>query len=32
MIIIMLGGDLLGMSLTTDNVQPSPMPNRWQNR
>jgi H+-transporting ATPase len=30
MIISMLGGDLLGMSLTTDNVQPSPMPNRWK--
>jgi H+-transporting ATPase len=30
MIISMLGGDLLGMSLTTDNVQPSPMPNRWR--
>jgi H+-transporting ATPase len=23
-------GDLLGMSLTTDNVRPSPTPNRWQ--
>ncbi len=30
MVIIMLTGDLLGMSLTTDNVQPSPLPNRWQ--
>jgi H+-transporting ATPase len=30
MIISMLGGDLLGMSLTTDNVQPSPLPNRWR--
>jgi H+-transporting ATPase len=29
-IISMLGGDLLGMSLTTDNVQPSPTPNRWR--
>ena len=30
MVIIMLTGDLLGMSLTTDNVRPSPQPNRWQ--
>jgi len=30
MVIIMLTGDLLGMSLTTDNVQPSPMPNAWR--
>jgi H+-transporting ATPase len=30
MVIIMLTGDLLGMSLTTDNVRPSPMPNRWR--
>ncbi len=30
MVIIMLTGDLLGMSLTTDNVQPSPLPNRWR--
>jgi H+-transporting ATPase len=30
MVIIMLTGDLLGMSLTTDNVHPSPLPNRWQ--
>ena len=30
MIISMLGGDLLGMSLTTDNVQPSPIPNAWR--
>ena len=29
-IISMLGGDLLGMSLTTDNVQPSSKPNRWR--
>lgn len=29
MIIVMMVGDLLGMSLTTDNVQPSPLPNRW---
>ncbi len=30
MVIIMLTGDLLGMSLTTDNVQPSPAPNAWR--
>jgi len=30
MVIIMLTGDLLGMSLTTDNVQPSPIPNAWR--
>ncbi|MGA2152830.1 MAG: HAD-IC family P-type ATPase [Bryobacteraceae bacterium] len=30
MVIIMLAGDLLGMSLATDNVRPSPMPNRWR--
>jgi H+-transporting ATPase len=30
MVIIMMTGDLLGMSLTTDNVRPSPTPNRWQ--
>ena len=30
MIISMLSGDLPGMSLTTDNVQPSPKPNSWQ--
>jgi H+-transporting ATPase len=30
MVIVMLTGDLLGMSLTTDNVRPSPMPNAWQ--
>ena len=30
MVIIMLTGDILGMSLTTDNVRPSPMPNRWR--
>ena len=29
MVIIMLTGDLLGMSLTTDNVRPSPTPNAW---
>ena len=27
MVVIMLAGDLLGMSLTTDNVRPSPTPN-----
>jgi H+-transporting ATPase len=30
MVIVMLTGDLLGMSLTTDNVQPSPKPNVWR--
>jgi H+-transporting ATPase len=30
MVIIMLTGDLLGMSLATDNVQPSAMPNVWR--
>jgi len=30
MVIIMLTGDFLGMSVTTDNVQPSATPNRWQ--
>jgi H+-transporting ATPase len=30
MVIIMLTGDLLGMSLTTDHVRPSPMPNTWR--
>jgi H+-transporting ATPase len=30
MVVIMLTGDLLGMSLTTDNVRPSPMPNAWR--
>jgi H+-transporting ATPase len=30
MVIIMLTGDLLGMSLTTDNVRPSPRPNAWR--
>lgn len=30
MVIIMLTGDLLGMSLATDNVQPSPLPNAWR--
>jgi H+-transporting ATPase len=30
MVIIMLTGDLLGMSLTTDNVRRSPTPNVWR--
>ncbi len=30
MVIIMLTGDILGMSLTTDNVRPSPSPNVWR--
>jgi H+-transporting ATPase len=30
MVIVMLTGDLLGMSLTTDNVRPSPQPNAWR--
>jgi H+-transporting ATPase len=30
MVIIMLTGDLLGMSLTTDNVRPSSTPNAWR--
>ncbi|HUD98187.1 MAG TPA: HAD-IC family P-type ATPase [Bryobacteraceae bacterium] len=30
MVIIMLAGDLLGMSLATDNVWPSPTPNKWR--
>ena len=30
MILIMITGDFLGMSLTTDNVRPSPAPNAWQ--
>jgi H+-transporting ATPase len=29
MVIIMVAGDFLSMSLTTDNVRPSPMPNTW---
>jgi H+-transporting ATPase len=29
MVLIMIAGDFLGMSLTTDNVRPSPMPNAW---
>ena len=30
MVIIMITGDFLGMSLTTDNVRPSPQPNAWR--
>ncbi|MDR3416658.1 MAG: HAD-IC family P-type ATPase [Nevskia sp.] len=30
MVIIMITGDFLGMSLTTDNVRPSPLPNAWK--
>jgi H+-transporting ATPase len=30
MVIIMITGDFLGMSLTTDNVRASPMPNAWR--
>ena len=30
MVIVMITGDFLGMSLTTDNVRPSPLPNAWQ--
>jgi H+-transporting ATPase len=30
MIIVMLAGDFLGMSSTTDNVRPSQQPNRWR--
>jgi len=30
MIIVMMAGDLLGMSLTTDRVQPSLLPNHWR--
>jgi magnesium-transporting ATPase (P-type) len=30
MVIVMVAGDFLAMSLTTDNVQPSPMPNAWR--
>ncbi len=30
MVIVMLAGDFLGMSLTTDNVTPSPMPDTWR--
>ncbi len=30
MVILMIAGDFLAMSLTTDNVRPSPMPNAWR--
>ena len=30
MALIMIVGDILGMSLTTDSVQPSPHPNSWR--
>jgi len=29
-VIVMIAGDFLSMSLTTDNVRPSPMPNAWR--
>jgi H+-transporting ATPase len=29
-VIVMIAGDFLAMSLTTDNVRPSPMPNAWR--
>jgi H+-transporting ATPase len=30
MVLIMITGDFLGMSLTTDNVRPSLAPNAWR--
>jgi H+-transporting ATPase len=30
MVILMITGDFLAMSLTTDNVRPSPMLNAWR--
>jgi H+-transporting ATPase len=30
MVIVMITGDFLSMSLTTDNVRPSAMPNAWR--
>jgi H+-transporting ATPase len=30
MVILMIAGDFLAMSLTTDNVRPSPRPNAWR--
>ncbi|MEO6974136.1 MAG: HAD-IC family P-type ATPase [Rhodoferax sp.] len=30
MVIVMIAGDFLAMSLTTDNVDPSPSPNAWR--
>lgn len=32
MVIVMITGDFLGMSLTTDHVRPSPAPNEWKIR
>jgi len=32
MVIVLITGDFLGMSLTTDNVRPSPRPNAWHIR
>jgi H+-transporting ATPase len=30
MVILLIAGDFLAMSLTTDNVRPSPLPNAWR--
>lgn len=30
MVIVMIAGDFLSMSLTTDNMRPSPIPNSWR--
>ena len=30
MVIVLITGDFLGMSMTTDNVHPAPKPNAWQ--
>ncbi|MBI2718415.1 MAG: HAD-IC family P-type ATPase [Rhizobiales bacterium] len=30
MVVVMIAGDFLAMSLTTDNVRPSPLPNSWR--
>ena len=30
MVLVMIAGDFLAMSLTTDNVRPSPLPNTWR--
>jgi H+-transporting ATPase len=30
MVLIMIAGDFLGMSTSTDNVRPSPLPNAWR--
>jgi H+-transporting ATPase len=32
MVMVMIVGDFLGMSLTTDRVRPSPLPNAWRIR